>query len=109
MDPNRETEDETYILQTDTNENETEKQRTEKGTQDCAYDTKADDSKRTRLLVATDTQSDTNEEERESKWKTDENGESVTSECPVCKAEEEDWDHYDYECRGVREVNERVA
>ena len=29
--------------------------------------------------------------------------------CPVCTAEEEDWDHYDYECRGVREMNKRVA
>ena len=28
---------------------------------------------------------------------------------PVCKVEEEDWDHYDYECRGVREMNKRVA
>ena len=46
---------------------------------------------------------------RESKWKKEENGESVTSKCPVCKAEEEDWEHYDYECRGVREMNERVA
>ena len=46
---------------------------------------------------------------RESKWKNDENGESVTRECPVYKPEEEDWDHYDYECRGVREMNERVA
>jgi hypothetical protein len=33
----------------------------------------------------------------------------VTRECPVCKAEEEDWDHYDYECRGVKEMNRRVA
>ena len=46
---------------------------------------------------------------RESKWKKDENGESATRECPVCKAEEEDWDHYDYECSGMREMNERVA
>ena len=46
---------------------------------------------------------------RDSKWQKDENGESVTRECPVCKAEEEDWDHYDYECRGVKEMNEKVA
>ncbi len=59
--------------------------------------------------MATDTQSDTDEEERESNWKKDENGESVTRECPVCKAEEKDWDHYDCECRGVKEMNEKVA
>ena len=46
---------------------------------------------------------------RDSKWQKDENGESVTRECPVCKAEEEDWDHYDYERRGVKEMNEKVA
>ena len=58
--------------------------------------------------MATDTQSDTDEEERE-QWKKDENGESETRECPVCKAGEEDWDHYDYECRGVKEMNKKVA
>ena len=46
---------------------------------------------------------------RESKWKKEEDGESVTRECPVCKAEEEEWDHYDYECRGVKEMNKKVA
>jgi hypothetical protein len=46
---------------------------------------------------------------RESKWKKDDSGVNVTRECPVCKAEEEDWDHYDYECRGVKEMNEKVA
>ena len=46
---------------------------------------------------------------RESNWKKDESGESVTRKCPVCKAEEEDWDHYDYECKGVKEMNEEVA
>ena len=42
----------------------------------------------------------------ESKWKKDENGENVTREYPVCKAEEEDCDHYDYECRGRSEGDE---
>ena len=46
---------------------------------------------------------------RESKWKKDENGENVTRKCPVCKEEEEDWDHYDYECKGVMKMNGRVA
>ena len=46
---------------------------------------------------------------RESKWKKDERGEEIKSTCPVCKAEEEDWDHYDYECQGVREMNAKVA
>ena len=46
---------------------------------------------------------------RESNWKKDESGESVTRKCPVCKAEEEDWDHYDYECKGMQEMNEEVA
>ena len=32
---------------------------------------------------------------RESKWKKDESGENVTRKCPVCKEEEEDWDHFD--------------
>ncbi len=27
----------------------------------------------------------------------------------MCKAEEENWDHYDYECRGVKEMNEKEA
>jgi hypothetical protein len=45
---------------------------------------------------------------RESKWKKDKKGDSMTRECPVCKAEE-NWDHYDYECRGVKEMNEKVA
>jgi hypothetical protein len=46
---------------------------------------------------------------RESNWKKDENGVFETRMCPVCTVEEEDWDHYDYECRGVREMNRRVA
>jgi len=46
---------------------------------------------------------------RESHWKKDEKGVSETRECPVCKVEEEGWDHYDYECIGVREMNKRVA
>ena len=46
---------------------------------------------------------------RENHWKKNEKGESETRICPVCKEEEEDWDHYDYECRGAREMNERVA
>jgi hypothetical protein len=46
---------------------------------------------------------------RESHWKKDENGKFETRQCPVCKKEEEDWDHYDYECSGAREMNERVA
>ena len=33
----------------------------------------------------------------------------MTRKCPVCKEEEEDWDHYDYECKGVMKMNERVA
>ena len=47
--------------------------------------------------------------QRESHWKKDENEEFETRTCPVCKVEEESWEHYDYECRGVREMNERVA
>ena len=27
----------------------------------------------------------------------------------MCKAEEEDWDRYDYERRGLTKMNERVA
>ena len=46
---------------------------------------------------------------RESHWKIDENGEKETRTCPVCKEEEESWDHYDYECKGAREMNEKVA
>ena len=46
---------------------------------------------------------------RESHWKKDENGVYETRECPVCRVEEETWDHYDYECSGVRGMNERVA
>jgi hypothetical protein len=46
---------------------------------------------------------------RQSKWRKEENGEFVSRECPVCGDEEEDWDHYDYECPGVRKMNERVA
>ena len=46
---------------------------------------------------------------RQSKWKKEKNGEMVTRICVVCKEEEEDWDHYDYECKGVREMNERVV
>ena len=33
----------------------------------------------------------------------------MESKCPVCKAADEDWEHYEYECKGVREMNERVA
>ena len=33
----------------------------------------------------------------------------MTKKRPVCKEEEEDWDHYDYECKGVMKMNERVA
>ena len=40
---------------------------------------------------------------RMSKWKKEKNGEMVTRMCVVCKTEEEDWDHYDYECKGMRE------
>jgi hypothetical protein len=46
---------------------------------------------------------------RKSKWKKDENGKFETRECSVCKVEEEDWNHYDYECSGVMQMNERVA
>jgi hypothetical protein len=46
---------------------------------------------------------------RESKWRKDKNGEAVRSTCPVCKEEEEDWDHYDYDCKEVKEMNKRVA
>ena len=46
---------------------------------------------------------------RESKWRKDKNGDAMRSTCPVCKEEEEDWDHYDYECKGVKEMNKRVA
>jgi hypothetical protein len=46
---------------------------------------------------------------RESKWKKDENDVYETRMCPVCAVEEEDWDHYDYECSGVREMNRQVA
>jgi hypothetical protein len=47
--------------------------------------------------------------QRESHWKKDENENSETRTCPVCKVEEESWEHYDYKCKGVREMNERVA
>ena len=33
----------------------------------------------------------------------------MRSTCPVCKEEEEDWDHYDYDCKEVKEMNKRVA
>jgi hypothetical protein len=46
---------------------------------------------------------------RESKWKKNESGENETRKCPVCKTEEEDWNHYDYDCKGVREMNKNVA
>jgi len=46
---------------------------------------------------------------KESKWKKNERGENETRKCPVCKTEEEDWDHYDYDCKGVREMNKNVA
>jgi hypothetical protein len=46
---------------------------------------------------------------RESKWKKNESGENMTRKCPVCKTEEEDWNHYDYDCKGVKEMNENVA
>ena len=46
---------------------------------------------------------------RESKWRKDKNGDAMRSTCPVCKEEEEDWDHYDYECKGAKEMNKRVA
>ncbi len=28
---------------------------------------------------------------------------------PVCKEEEEDWEHYDYECEWVQEINKKLA
>jgi hypothetical protein len=46
---------------------------------------------------------------RESKWKKDENGVFETRQCPVCKTEDEDWNHYDYECTGAMKMNKRVA
>ena len=46
---------------------------------------------------------------RESKWKKNESGENMTRKCPVCKTEEEDWNHYDYDCKAVKEMNESVA
>ena len=46
---------------------------------------------------------------RESKWKKEKNGEAVTSMCPVCDEEEESWEHYDYECKGAKQMNERIA
>ena len=46
---------------------------------------------------------------KESKWRRGEDGELVSATCPVCKEEEETWDHYDYECSGVRRMNEKVA
>ena len=36
---------------------------------------------------------------RMSKWKKEHNGEMVTKMCVVYKTEEEDWDHYYYECK----------
>jgi hypothetical protein len=32
----------------------------------------------------------------------------VKSTCPVCKEEEEDWEHYDYECKWMQEMNKKV-
>ena len=46
---------------------------------------------------------------RQSKWKKTEDGEFVKSTCPVCKEEEEDWEHYDYECKWMQEMNKKVA
>ena len=46
---------------------------------------------------------------RQSKWKKTEDGEFVKSTCPVCKEEEKDWEHYDYECKWVQEMNKKVV
>ena len=46
---------------------------------------------------------------RESKWRRDDEGKLVSSKCPVCKNVEETWEHYDFECEGVKEMNERAA
>ena len=46
---------------------------------------------------------------KESKWRRGDDGELVSAICPVCKKEEETWDHYDYECEEVRRMNEKVA
>ena len=83
MDPVRETEDETSLRQTDTNENETEKLQTEKrGIQKQMTANERDYWWRlTHRAIQT--------KKRESKCEKDEDGESVTRECLVCKAEEE--------------------
>ena len=39
---------------------------------------------------------------RQSKWEKTEDGEFVKSTCPVCKEEEEDWEHNDYGCKWVQ-------
>ena len=31
------------------------------------------------------------------------------STCPICNEEEESWEHYEYDCKGMTEMNERVA
>ena len=45
---------------------------------------------------------------RESKWKKDKNGMAIESTCPICK-EEESWDHCEYDCKGMMDMNEKVA
>ena len=46
---------------------------------------------------------------KESKWRRKENGEMTESTCPVCKEEEEDRKHYDYDCKVTKMLRERVA
>jgi hypothetical protein len=45
----------------------------------------------------------------ESKWKRDKHGVLVDSKCPVCKLEEEDREHYEYGCKVMEGLRERVA
>ena len=45
---------------------------------------------------------------RESIWKTDKNGMAIESTCPICN-EEESWEHYKYDYKGMMEMNEKVA
>jgi hypothetical protein len=46
---------------------------------------------------------------RQSKWRRGEDGELVKSTCPACKEAEEDWHHYNSECKVVVDFREKVA
>ena len=46
---------------------------------------------------------------RESKWKKDKNGMAIENTYPICNEEEESWEHYEYDCKGVTDMNKKVA